>query len=104
MELTLGSETSTHSNQTPWLYAKENTLKSEWLVGLFIQEYFYGSKLAHKEKNSVKENSSFLTYYTVSKDCLTLKVEVLFSTSIYPSIKGNASTDLNHDCSESEIL
>ena len=52
----------------------------------------------------MKENSSFLKYYAVSKDYLTLKVEVLFSISIYPSIDGKASTDLNHDCSHSENL
>ena len=52
----------------------------------------------------MKENSSFLKYYAVSKDCLTLKPEVLFSTSIYPSVEGNASTDLNRHCRHSEIL
>ena len=51
----------------------------------------------------MKENSSFLTYYALSKDCLTLKVKVLFSTSIYPSVEDNTSTDLNRHCSHSEM-
>jgi hypothetical protein len=35
---------------------------------------------------------------------LTLKVEVLFSTSTNPSIEGKASTDMNRHCSHSENL
>jgi hypothetical protein len=31
----------------------------------------------------MKENSSFLTYYAVSKDCLTLKAEVLFVVCLF---------------------
>jgi len=52
----------------------------------------------------MKENSIFLLYYAISKDCLTLKVEVLFSTSTNPSIEGKASTDMNRHCSHSENL
>jgi hypothetical protein len=56
MELTLGSETSTHFNQTPGLYPKENTLLS--IICFFILISSQNLKL--KAENKPLKRSTFI--------------------------------------------